>query len=177
MTKRNSKATYYAIWATAWGPMGAVASPAGLSRVVLPHYQVDDLQQLLSWEHPGAVCDEGPFEQLIELSRGYFNAGRIDFGEIACGLPAAESFSGLVYCTCRQIPYGQTQSYSELARRIGRLDAARAVAGTMSRNPLPLVVPCHRVIYADGRLGGFSAAGGQQLKCRMLELEKQTSQK
>ena len=60
----------------------------------------------------------------------------------------------------------------KLARKIGREDAARAVATAMSKNPIPLVVPCHRVIYASGLPGGFSAEGGEALKVRMLELER-----
>jgi len=152
--------------------MGAVAGPAGLRRIILPHYQGDDLRELLAWEHPSARQDSAPFEQIIELSRDYFNARRVDFAVVACDLPAVSSFSGQVYRACREIPYGQTESYSSLARRIGRPESARAVATAMSRNPIPLVVPCHRVIYADGRPGGFSAAGGVALKRRMLAIEQ-----
>jgi len=152
--------------------MGAAAGQAGLTRVVLPHYQIDDLRALLAWEHPSAIDDQGPFARLIEVSRRYFNAAQADFGEIPCDLPDAGSFTGMVYRACRQVPYGQTTSYSELAKQIGRPDAARAVAAALGANPVPLVVPCHRVIYADGRPGGFSAEGGVDLKLRMIELEK-----
>ena len=151
--------------------MGAVAGSIGLRRIVLPHYQFKDLQDLLAWEHSGAIFDESPFQRLIELTREYFNAGEPDFSEIACELPGEGSFSGQVYRACRQIPYGQTVSYSGLGRQIAREDSARAVATTMSKNPIPLIVPCHRVIYSDGRPGGFSAQGGPALKQRMLALE------
>jgi len=155
--------------------MGAVATNRGISRIVLPHYQRDELAQLLAWEHPGATKLREPFEQLIELSRQYFNARPVDFGELACDLPPAGSFFGMVYRACREIPYGRTISYSGLAERIRRPDAARAVATAMSKNPIPLVVPCHRVIYADGRAGGFSAPAGIAQKTRMLELERRVS--
>jgi methylated-DNA-[protein]-cysteine S-methyltransferase len=154
--------------------MGAVAGEAHLRRVVLPHYQADDLRQLLAWDCPGAICDAAPFERLIQLTRDYFNAKVTDFSEIQCNLAAAESFSGAVWRACRGIPHGQTESYADLARRIGRPEAARAVATAMGKNPIPLVVPCHRVVYADGRPGGFSSAGGPALKSRMLEMEKRT---
>jgi methylated-DNA-[protein]-cysteine S-methyltransferase len=151
--------------------MGGVTGEAGLRALELPHRPPDQIEQLLAWNHPHAVRDDRPFARLIELSRAYFNGRAVDFGELACDLPPERAFSGQVLRACREIPYGQTVSYGDLARRIGRGDAARAVAAAMGRNPLPLVVPCHRVVYGDGRLGGFSAAGGAQLKQRMLELE------
>ncbi len=150
--------------------MGAVVDEAGLTRVVLPHYTLHDLLDLLAWEHPSAIRDEGPFERLIALGRDYFNGLRVNFAEVRCA-PGAPGFSAKVYDACRRIPYGQTLSYSALAREIGRPEAARAVATAMSRNPVPLVVPCHRVTHADGRVGGFSAAGGEALKRRLLDLE------
>lgn len=173
MSGKKSKDLAFAVWATAWGPMGGVIGASGIRRIVLPHYQVNDLLELLAWEHPGAARDEKPFERLIGLSRDYFNARGADFGEIPCELPGA--FAGAVLGACRRIPYGQTRSYGSLAEQISSPDAARAVAAALGKNPIPLVVPCHRVIYADGRAGGFSAQGGVELKKRMLGLEKRTS--
>lgn len=168
---QSKKETHYAVWTTAWGPMGAAAGAKGIARIELPHYQPDDLEQLLAWQHPNAERGNAPFETLIELSRRYFDAERVDFSEVVCELPSPESFTGKVLRACREIPYGQTRGYSDLAKAIERPDAARAVAAAMGKNPLPLVVPCHRVTYADGRAGGFSAAGGVELKQRMLGLE------
>jgi len=176
MAGNAGKDACFAVWTTAWGPMGAVAGARGLRRVVLPHYQLRDLVQMLAWEHGQARQEAGPFETFIRLSREYFGgAGPVDFSPIECDLPGEESFSGMTYRACRGIPYGRTVSYLALARSIGRAEAARAVATAMSKNPMPLVVPCHRVIHADGRAGGFSAAGGEALKQRMLDLEKRAS--
>jgi len=166
---------WYDAWPTAWGPVGAVAGPKGLKRFILPGYQLDELLELLAWEHRGAVRDAGPFEVLVQLSKDYFGGRCVDFGPVACDLPGEGSFSGKVYRACRDIPFGETMSYSALAWRIGSQDAARAVATAVSKNRIPLVIPCHRVIYADGRTGGFSAAGGPELKQRMLELERRAS--
>jgi methylated-DNA-[protein]-cysteine S-methyltransferase len=171
MAAANPKDLYYATWTTAWGPIGAVAGDSGLRRIVLPHYTMGDLRELLAWEHQGAQCDEGPFEDFIKLSREYFNAQQTDFSPLVCQLPPEGKFSGKVLRACREIPYGQTMSYSQLAMAIKAEDAARAVAGALGRNPLPLVVPCHRVTYADGTPGGFSAPGGIDLKVKMLTLE------
>ncbi|MHC4561479.1 MAG: methylated-DNA--[protein]-cysteine S-methyltransferase [Planctomycetota bacterium] len=162
----------YAVWPAAWGPMGAVAVDGYVSRIVLPHYRPDQLEDLLRWEHPDARRDDEPFAELIARSREYFNARAVAFDAVQCQLPGA--FAGTVLRACREIAYGHTVSYSQLARNVGREDAARAVAAALGKNPLPLVIPCHRVIYADGRLGGFSAEGGTDLKQRMLDLESRS---
>lgn len=169
---RDSENSSYAVWATAWGPMGGVMTAAGLRRIILPHYQADQLGDLLRWEFPGARRDEKPFEELIALCRDYFNAGRVDFSGVRCDLPSQRSFAGKVLRACAGIGYGQTRSYGSLAEQIGRPDAARAVAAALGKNLTPLVIPCHRVTYADGRAGGFSAEGGPELKKRLLALEQ-----
>ena len=76
-----------------------------------------------------------------------------------------------VYAATRGIPPGATRSYGEVARAIGRPDAARDVGAALARNPFPIIVPCHRVVAASGALTGFSAPGGLATKRRMLELE------
>jgi methylated-DNA-[protein]-cysteine S-methyltransferase len=172
MTAKSNQPTFYAVWATAWGPMGGVWNEYGLARVVLPHYQPDELDQLLAWEHKGCVKDDRPFERLIQLSRDYFNARPADFSEIPCDWPKESTFAGMVLRACRKIPYGNTRSYSSLAEEINQPEAARAVATALGKNRIPLVIPCHRVTYAGGGLGGFSAAGGPDLKRRMLAMEK-----
>jgi methylated-DNA-[protein]-cysteine S-methyltransferase len=171
MARNDCAQEFIGVWPTAWGPVGGAAGPRGLRRFVLPHYPADQLGELLAWEHPEAVRDEAPFQQVIELTRAYFNGGQADFRDVPCDLPAERTFTGQVLRACRDIPRGQTVSYGELARRIGRPDAPRAVAAALAKNPVPLVVPCHRVTYADGRLGGFSAPGGVDTKRRMLALE------
>ena len=128
MPKRKAEELHYAIWPTAWGRMGAVTGPSGLRYIVLPGYQAKELAELLAWEHPGAVCDETPFKPIIQLTRDYFNAKVVDFGELRCDLPAASSFTGLVCRACRKIPYGQTLCYSGLARQVGRSRAAPTAA-------------------------------------------------
>ena len=82
-----------------------------------------------------------------------------------------DDFRRAVYAATRQIPPGSTRTYGQIARAIGRPDAARDVGVALSRNPTPILVPCHRVVAASGALTGFSAPGGLQTKRRMLELE------
>jgi len=170
MSSSNAQ-EFYSVWPTAWGAMAALAKDGQITRVILPHYSPGDLDDLVRWEHPDSVKDDAPFEAFIERTRAYFNGQSADFEDLDCALPGESSFGGMVLRACRQIPYGQTVSYSHLARTIGREDAARAVATALGKNPTPLIVPCHRVTYADGRPGGFSAAGGVDLKTRLLALE------
>ena len=86
---------------------------------------------------------------------------------------AVDSFRREVYAATRAIPPGATRSYGEIARAMGRTgpEAAREVGAALARNPTPIIVPCHRVVAADGKLTGFSAPGGLDTKRRMLELE------
>ena len=171
MASKTGKAQWYHAWPTAWGPVGAAAGEAGLCGVILPHYRPDELLELLAWEHPGSARDDGPFLTLIELTGDYFNGRGADFSAVECQMPSPRSFGGKVLRACREIAYGRTISYGALARSIGAPDAARAVATALGKNPIPLVIPFHRVTYSDGRPGGFSAPGGVELKQRMLSLE------
>jgi len=82
-----------------------------------------------------------------------------------------DAFRQAVYAATREIAPGTTRSYGEVARVIGRPDGARDVGAALARNPFPIVVPCHRVVAADGALTGFSAPGGLATKRRMLEIE------
>ncbi len=174
MAKKNESQVWSA-WATAWGPVGAVAGERGVCRFILPHYTMRDLEQLLAWEHKGAVRDDSAFSDLTILSREYFNGKMVDFSGICCDLPAEGSFSGVVLRACREVPYGKTVGYLALAKQIGREDAARAVATALSKNHIPLVIPCHRVIYSGGGMGGFTAEGGVDLKKRMIDMERRNA--
>jgi methylated-DNA-[protein]-cysteine S-methyltransferase len=162
------------IWKTAWGVMGGVRGPAGVSAIVLPHYSPNDLRDLLKWEHPGARMDDAAFADLAELCGDYFNGKRVDFSAVVCDLAGQGPFARQILTACRQVPYGQTRTYTQLAAMAGQPDKARHAAQALGKNPVPLIIPCHRVLAAGG-LGGFSAPGGVELKRRMLDLERQAA--
>ena len=176
MAKSGSKAIFFSVFPTAWGVMGAAATNAGLCRVILPHYQSDDLTDLLQWDYPEARRDDQHFASFILAVQSYFNGTIPDFNQISCDLPGKDSFTGKVYRSVRNIPFGCTRSYREVSMSVGSRQGARPVATAMSKNPLPLIIPCHRVIYSDGRAGGFSAAGGVDLKLRLIAHEKKHGQ-
>jgi O-6-methylguanine DNA methyltransferase len=110
---------------------------------------------------------------LQEQITAYFDGAHINFSQdIPLGLDRFSSFGISVLTACRAVEFGQTITYSRLARKSGRPAASRAVGSVLAKNPLPLIIPCHRVIRSDGKLGGFSAPGGVKLKKRLLLHEK-----
>jgi methylated-DNA-[protein]-cysteine S-methyltransferase len=121
---------------------------------------------------PSCRRDDAAFQAVREQLDAYFGGELRDF-EIPLRMPGTP-FQRLVWAGLRAIPYGSTVSYAELARRIGRAGASRAVGSANGRNPIAIVVPCHRVIAADGTLGGYG--GGLDRKEWLLELEGATRQ-
>ena len=94
-----------------------------------------------------------------------------DFLDIVVDLDGAGHFARQVYEAARKIPAGRTRSYGELAADMNRPTASRAVGQALGRNPIPLIIPCHRVLARDKKPGGFSAYGGGETKAMMLEIE------
>ncbi|MCX7770160.1 MAG: methylated-DNA--[protein]-cysteine S-methyltransferase [Proteobacteria bacterium] len=100
----------------------------------------------------------------------YFNGERVSFDDIPVVLKNLSNFEIKVLNACRQIPYGCVVTYKELAKNIGNERAFRAVGNTLGKNPIPIIIPCHRVIGSDGKLHGFT--GGLDIKKTLLTLEK-----
>lgn len=119
-------------------------------------------------------CEEraAPYD-LMKRIEAYALGGRDTFADVKINLGGATPFRKKVLQQCRKIPYGTTMSYGELAAKAGSPRAARAVGCCMSGNSIPLIIPCHRVVGHDGRLGAFSAPGGCKMKQRLIDLERQ----
>lgn len=117
----------------------------------------------------GTTGGDGVARTLEKDLARYFSGERVSFLNYPVKLSELPVFSRQVLEAARRIPYGERCSYGELARAVGRPGAARAVGQALHRNPLPIIIPCHRVVGADGGLRGF--AGGVELKRRLLELE------
>lgn len=116
---------------------------------------------------PGWVEDDRPFGELRRQLEEYFDGRRREF-DVAIA-PRGTPFQQEVWAALADIPYGATASYGEVAESIGRPTAMRAVGGANGANPIPILIPCHRVIAADGTLGGYG--GGLDRKVLLLELE------
>ena len=163
----------YAIIATDWGYTGLVTTEHGICRSVLPLPEPGDVETSLLAATPDAVMCKHVDTTLESQIQDYFS-GRCPTLDTAVTLDLqwASPFTLSVLQACRLIPSGATRTYGELARAAGHPRAARAVGGVMAKNPLPLLIPCHRVLGATGRLTGFSAPGGLKMKQRMLDLER-----
>jgi methylated-DNA-[protein]-cysteine S-methyltransferase len=112
--------------------------------------------------------DASTFGDLLDRIKGLLDGQVVVFAD-KVDLTGRSPFHRLVWGAARTIPYGETRSYAWVARQVGSPRAARAVGQALGANPLPLIVPCHRVVASDGGLGGF--AGGLALKHRLLEIE------
>ena len=119
---------------------------------------------------PGWIEDAAPFAQAIEQLRAYF-AGELERFDLPLA-PAGTEFQRKVWAALQDIPYGETRSYGELARQVGNGKASRAVGAANGQNPIPVIIPCHRVVGSDGSLTGFG--GGLETKRRLLDLELTT---
>lgn len=162
----------YVVFKTSWGFFGLAGTGRGLVRTALPMRNRGDAEKQLLRGLSEAHCDSGYLGSLQQQIRAYFEGAPVDFSGVAVVLEGFSPFAGSVLRTCRRVTYGQTISYGELAEKAGRAGAARAVGRIMAQNRLPLIIPCHRVIRADGRFGGFSAQGGVKLKEKLLRLEQ-----
>jgi len=158
----------YIVFGTPQGWMGVLGSPAGLIRCTLPQYSSDVALQNLGDDIKKANRTAEPFKDLIARFQAYFSGDKVDFPD-KLDLSQATEFQRSVWETTRAIPYGATQTYHWIASRINKPRAARAVGQALGQNPLPIIVPCHRVLAANGGLGGFT--GGLDMKRLLLKIE------
>jgi len=133
-----------------------------------PEEVLEDLEDHIRYCQP----DEGAFPQARQCLDRYFQGDTDALGEIVLDLSSAPPFFAAAWEACRSIPAGETRSYSWLASEAGRPNAARAAGQAMAKNPLALVIPCHRVIGSNGDLHGYGA-GGLGVKARLLQMEQE----
>jgi methylated-DNA-[protein]-cysteine S-methyltransferase len=121
----------------------------------------------------GAQVGEPPatIQAVMEQVRDYARGEDVDFSSVALDLASQPEFHRRAYDLLLRIGYGETTTYGALARQLGDVNLSRAVGQAMGSNPIPLIIPCHRVLASDGKPGGFSAPGGAESKLRMLALE------
>jgi methylated-DNA-[protein]-cysteine S-methyltransferase len=150
-----------------------IATDRGLCRVVFPHEGLEGWLPWLERVAPGvrAAEDREAFRQwgVDELLRAYFRGERASFAEVPLDLIGTE-FQREVWTELGKVPYGETRTYRDIAAAVGRPQAVRAVGAANGANPVPVLLPCHRIVGADRRLTGFR--GGLAMKRRLLELER-----
>jgi methylated-DNA-[protein]-cysteine S-methyltransferase len=150
------------------GPLLVAATERGICEIAFdpdPEAEVDRLAR----SHGARVLrSPRPVDEAKRELDEYFEGRRHDF-DLTVDLDALPGFQQLVLAELRRVPYGQVDTYGGLAARIGKPKAARAVGGALNRNPVPIVVPCHRIVGSSGKLVGY--AGGLERKQLLLELE------
>lgn len=154
-------------------PMGYswyAVGPKGLLGSDLPARSRDDAIDRLRRRFPNARHSETLLPDLADDLRRFYAGEDVDF-DVTLDLDGVTAFSRKIYTELRKVERGTVVTYGELAERVGAPGAARGVGQAMARNPLPPIVPCHRVIASDGTIGGFSAVGGTNVKERLLALE------
>jgi len=158
----------FAVFPTLFGWMGVIASPKGIRRLNLPVASKEIALQDLGPEISGGIWDPSSFEKLRLKIDKYFLGEKVRFDETLDLRNDAKFFQN-AWKACASIPRGETRSYAWLATKSGSPSAVRAAGQAMARNPVCIIIPCHRVIGSNGLLGGFG--GGLDLKQRMIELE------
>jgi methylated-DNA-[protein]-cysteine S-methyltransferase len=158
----------YIVFNTNMGWVGILGSDKGLLRTTLPQHSAREARRLLGNGVNHAVRSHNLFDSLMERFRVYLSGDRITFPD-ELDLSGATPFQRKVWEITRLIPYGETRSYAWVAEQVNNPRAARAVGQALTRNPLPIIIPCHRVVTINGKLGGFS--GGVEIKKRLLQLE------
>ena len=176
----------YTIFKTKWGYFGLAGTKYVLCRTCLPLAEPDKVKSQLSKNLslmnsaldkearvPRFEKDMGLFKTLQQQITAYFEGAYVSFNsDVPIMLDSLSAFAGSVLTACRAIEFGKVVTYSELAKKLGRPGAARAVGNALAKNPLPLIIPCHRVVRGDGKIGGFSAPGGKDLKAKLLRHEQ-----
>ncbi len=164
---------HFAIFDTAIGPCGIVWGERGVTGVQLPMGTEEKTRKRIHQRNGDVPEAEPPAEVrraidgMIELLAGKPN----DLSDVVLDLDGVPEFNRGVYDIARKIPPGQTVTYGDIARKLGGVELSRDVGQALGRNPFPIVVPCHRVLAAGNKPGGFSANGGVVTKLKMLAIE------
>ncbi|MBB3540598.1 methylated-DNA--[protein]-cysteine S-methyltransferase [Rhizobium sp. BK399] len=165
---------HYLIFETSGGFCGIAWNDVGITRFQLPTSSAEATERLLLRRIPGAepAKPTAAVAEAVAAVKRYFSGEPTDFSTVKVDLAGQDAFFRQVYDAARQIGWGHTTTYGALAKQLGvGPEAARDVGQAMAKNPVALIIPCHRVLAAGNKIGGFSAPGGSTSKQRMLELE------
>jgi methylated-DNA-[protein]-cysteine S-methyltransferase len=156
------------LFETAFGAGAVVASEKGICRVLLPGEGAVQSYERIAASNP---VPSGLTERAALKLTSYFKGEQQTFDDLPVDLRGLSSFRARILHLIRAIPYGAVRSYGEVAAMAGVPGAARAIGGAMASNPVPIIIPCHRVVAANGRLTGYSAPGGVAVKKILLQME------
>jgi methylated-DNA-[protein]-cysteine S-methyltransferase len=168
------KTEAYHLFATAIGTCGIAWGAHGISGVSLPERQETRLRARFKARFPDAeeISPSPSIGRTIDRIQALLRGEGDDLRDIVLDDGELPEFNKLVYDIARRIPPGATRTYGDIAKELGDPLLAREVGQALGRNPFPIIVPCHRVLAAGGKTGGFSATGGVETKFRMLAIER-----
>jgi methylated-DNA-[protein]-cysteine S-methyltransferase len=163
----------FALFETAIGHCGIVWSERGVVGVQLPERSEDATRNRIRRRFPtaGETAPSGGMRCAIDDIVALLSGEPRDLTHVTIDTDGVADFNRRVYAIARTIPSGATLSYGEIAERLGDRNLARGVGQALGQNPFPVIVPCHRVLAAGGKVGGFSAPGGVVTKLRLLTIE------
>lgn len=169
-----AQALGHCLFATAIGDCGIAWTASALAAVQLPEAAREGTRRrLLRYAGEVPELEPPPFvQEAIRRTQALLEGARDDLADVPLDFDRVPAFHRRVYEITRAIPPGEVLTYGEVARRLGEPGASRAVGQALGKNPFAPVIPCHRVMAAGGRSGGFSAEGGAMTKLRMLEIER-----
>lgn len=159
------------VFDTELGEFGIGWTDHGVARLQLPGMDRADLLKRINRDGARPGRPTRAIEAVINCIEDYAEGQAVDFSQIVVDLAGVSTFNRRAYGLLSAIGWGETTTYGALARQLGDVTLSRAVGAAMGANPVPLIIPCHRVLASDGRPGGFSAPGGAESKVRMLALE------
>ncbi|RDI55135.1 methylated-DNA--[protein]-cysteine S-methyltransferase [Microvirga subterranea] len=164
--------TFYTLFETSIGLCGLAWNERGVVGFQLPEDGVPKVRARLARRFPGIVEAAPPpaIQAIVADVTALLQGEARDLSAVALDMDGVSDFDRRVYEIARGIPPGRVLTYGEVAARLG-IDNARAIGQALGRNPFAIIVPCHRVVAAGGRLGGFSANGGAMIKRRLLAIE------
>jgi methylated-DNA-[protein]-cysteine S-methyltransferase len=162
---------HYCLFDTAIGACGVAWSERGVTRLQFPQADRSATAQRLGRSGRLEAPPPPAISQVIADVQRYLAGGHVDFSSVRLDLADVGPFEQKIYEATRSVGWGETATYGALARQAGAPDAARAVGRAMSRNPVVIIIPCHRILASGNRMGGFSAFGGTAVKERLLSLE------
>lgn len=163
----------FTIFETPIGPCGLVWNARGIAGLQLPEATAEGTRARIRrrWSDVTESAPSTGVQRAIDRVLALLQGEAVDLGDIPLDLEGAPDFHRKVYEVARTIPPGQTMTYGEIAKKLGVPHESREVGQALGRNPIAIIVPCHRVLGADGNMGGFSANGGVATKRRILEIE------
>ena len=169
-SNRHADIATLSAFPTPLGWMGLLGAADELVRIYVGFRSTQSVRAAAELVHPSVRHGDWSSE-LRSRFEAYAEGELIDFADVQIRLPAMTLFRQQIIAATRRLGYGETASYGELARRVGHPGAARAVGTAMSTNRFPILIPCHRVLAAGGKLGGYTAPSGTDLKQRLLKME------